>query len=210
MKFTIASFEDGAAIPGKFAFCVPGEPVAMSDNLSPAMSWSELPEGTQSLALICHDPDVPAVGDDVNQAGKCVPQELPRVDFFHLVLVDIPTSLTGLAEGALSNAVTARGKAPGKTDFGVQGINDYTGWFKGDKDMEGDYGGYDGPCPPWNDLLVHRYVFTLYALDVESLNLSGSFTGQQAEEAMAEHILEQACWSGTYTLNKSILDSSSN
>ena len=32
--------------------------------------------------------------------------------------------------------------------------------------MFGDYYGYDGPCPPWNDELVHRYVFTLYALDV--------------------------------------------
>lgn len=206
MKFSISSFEDGAAIPGKFAFCVPGNPVDMSDNISPAMSWSDLPEGTKSLALLIDDPDVPSVGDDVNQEGKTVSCELPRVEFFHLVLVDIPTSLSGLEEGALSKEVTARGKEPGKTEFGVQGINDYTGWFKGDKDMEGDYGGYDGPCPPWNDELVHRYVFTLYALDVESLNLSGSFTGQQAEEAMAEHILDQACWSGTYTLNKAIIE----
>ena len=47
-----------------------------------------------------------------------------------------------------------------------QGINDYTGWFAGDKDMAGNYFGYDGPCPPWNDEIPHRYVFTLYALDV--------------------------------------------
>jgi Raf kinase inhibitor-like YbhB/YbcL family protein len=206
MKFAITSFEDGAAIPGKYAFCVPGEPVAMSDNISPAMTWSELPEGTKSLALICHDPDVPSVGDDVNQEGKSVSATLPRVEFFHLVLVNISADLQGFEEGALSKEVTARGKAPGKTEFGVQGINDYTGWFKGDAEMEGDYGGYDGPCPPWNDELVHRYVFTLYALDVESVALSGSFTGQQAEEAIQEHIIEQATWSGTYTLNKSILE----
>jgi phosphatidylethanolamine-binding protein (PEBP) family uncharacterized protein len=40
------------------------------------------------------------------------------------------------------------------------------GWFAGDNDMRGDYYGYDGPCPPWNDEIVHRYVFTLFALDV--------------------------------------------
>ena len=54
-----------------------------------------------------------------------------------------------------------------------QGINDYTGWFAGDKDMAGNYFGYDGPCPPWNDEIPHRYVFTLYALDVPRLDVGG-------------------------------------
>ena len=44
--------------------------------------------------------------------------------------------------------------------------------------MSGDYFGYDGPCPPWNDALVHRYVFTLYALDVATLGLQGPFTAR--------------------------------
>jgi phosphatidylethanolamine-binding protein (PEBP) family uncharacterized protein len=40
--------------------------------------------------VICHDPDVPSKGDDVNQEGRGVPASLPRVDFFHWVLVDLP------------------------------------------------------------------------------------------------------------------------
>lgn len=207
MKLNISSFADGSAIPGEFAFCVPADEghVALSSNRNPHLAWSDAPEGTKSFAVICHDPDVPSVGDDVNQEGKSVPQDLARVDFFHWVLVNIPTSVNEIPAGSVSDGVTARGKEPGKSDLGQTGINDYTGWFAGDEDMKGDYGGYDGPCPPWNDTLIHRYVFTVYALDVETLDLSGSFTGQQAEEAMEDHILEQACWTGTYTLNKDLL-----
>ena len=35
----------------------------------------------------------------------------------------------------------------------------------------GNYFGYDGPCPPWNDAIPHHYVFTLYALDVARLDV---------------------------------------
>ena len=83
----------------------------------------------------------------------------------------------------------------------MTGINDYTGWFAGDPEMSGNYGGYDGPCPPWNDELVHLYHFTIYALDVASLGLAGAFGGQEALKAMEGHILAQARCSGTYTIN---------
>ena len=36
----------------------------------------------------------------------------------------------------------------GRAEHGVRGINNYTDWFAGDKEMKGDYGGYDGPFPP--------------------------------------------------------------
>lgn len=48
---------------------------------------------------------------------------------------------------------------------------------------------------------MHHYVFTLYALDVPSLNLQGSFTGLDALKAMQGHVLAQASLTGTYTLN---------
>ena len=96
-----------------------------------------------------------------------MPASLPRVDFFHWVLVDLPPDARPIERGEFSDGVTARGKPGPHAPRGArQGINDYTGWFAGDKDMAGNYFGYDGPCPPWNDALPHHYVFTLYALDV--------------------------------------------
>jgi Raf kinase inhibitor-like YbhB/YbcL family protein len=133
-----------------------------------------------------------------------VPADLPRVDFFHWVLVDIPAEIEALAEAADSDGVTARGKKPGPTPHGLRGINNYTDWFSGDADMEGDYGGYDGPCPPWNDSIIHHYHFTVYALDLPSLGLEGRFGGPEALKAMEGHVLAQGKWIGTYTLNPAL------
>ena len=71
--------------------------------------------------------------------------------------------------------------------------------------MAGDYCGYDGPCPPWNDSIVHHYVFTLYALDIERLPFEGKFTGQQVRDAMRGHVIGQAQIVGTYTLTPSLV-----
>lgn len=207
MKLQISSFADGSRIPGEFAFAVPADEghVALSSNRNPHLQWSGAPEGTKSFAVICHDPDVPSVGDDVNQEGKTVSKDLPRVDFFHWVLVNVPVSVAEIAAGSVSDSVTAGGKTPGQSELGLTGINDYTGWFSGNPDMAGDYGGYDGPGPPWNDLLIHRYIFTVYALDVDALDLSGSFTGQDALAAMEGHVLASDSWTGTYTVYKDYL-----
>lgn len=208
MQLRSDSFPNDGPIPGEFAFCVPGEdtPVAMAPNRNPQLMWGGAPEDTRSFALICHDPDVPSKGDDVNQEGRTVPKELPRVDFFHWVLIDIPATVTEIVAGTHSDGVTPRGKQPGPAPLGhgIQGINDYTGWFAADEAMRGNYGGYDGPCPPWNDEIVHHYHFTIYALDIATLDLSDNFTGQDALTAMQGHILAQATWIGTYTLNPAI------
>ncbi|MYB49970.1 MAG: YbhB/YbcL family Raf kinase inhibitor-like protein [Dehalococcoidia bacterium] len=206
MKLEVLSYEDGQPIPGEFAFCVPADEghVAMGSNRSPHVRWSEVPDGTQSLALIMHDPDVPSVPDDVNQEGRTVAHDLPRVDFYHWVLVDISHDTTEMPAGADADGITAGGKAPGPTGHGVRGVNNYTDWFAGDADMSGVYAGYDGPCPPWNDERLHHYHLTLYALDVESLGLSGNFGGPEALAGMEGHILAQASWVGTYTLNPTV------
>ena len=209
MKLWSDSFKDGAAIPGEFAFGLidPAAHVALSSNRNPHLAWSDAPLGTRSFALICHDMDVPSRGDDVNQEGRSVAADLPRVDFFHWVLVDLPAETNSIAAGAYSDSVTPRGKSGPEVGAGAagrQGLNDYTGWFAGDADMAGDYFGYDGPCPPWNDTIVHRYVFTLYALDVEHLPLNGKFTGAQVREAMQGHILAEARIIGTYTLTPAL------
>jgi len=71
--------------------------------------------------------------------------------------------------------------------------------------MAGQYFGYDGPFPPFNDSLVHHYVFTLYAVSVDRLAVEGAFTGAQARQALADKVLAEATLSGTYTLNRRLL-----
>lgn len=207
MKLTSKSFTDGQVIPGDFAFCIPDphHHVCLGKNLNPHLAWSDTPSGTRSLALICHDPDVPSRGDDVNQVGRTVPAALPRVDFFHWVLVDLPMDLAEIAAGECSSEVVPRGKAGPQTLHGARhGINSYTDWFSGDHDMRGDYYGYDGPCPPWNDEIVHHYVFTLYALDVPNLVIDGTITGPAVRNAMAGHVLGEARLTVRYSLNPAV------
>ena len=199
MKLSSQSFSNGQPIPAEFAA---GSATGFGGNRNPHLAWSEVPQGTRSFALICHDPDVPSKGDDVNQEGRTVPASLPRVDFFHWVLVDLPATLTQIAEGEFSADVTPRGKpGPAAAHGSRQGINDYTGWFAGDGDMRGDYYGYDGPCPPWNDTRLHHYHFTVYALDVERVPLEGRFGGDDVLAAIKPHVLGSARVTGTYTLN---------
>jgi Raf kinase inhibitor-like YbhB/YbcL family protein len=208
MRLWSDSWDNGERIGARFAAgrLDEGAGVAFSDNVNPHLAWSDLPAGTRSLVLICHDFDVPSRGDDVNQPDREVPSDLPRVDFFHWVLVDLPPTLAQIAEGEFSRGFTPRGKPGPQALYGArQGLNDYTGWFAGDAERAGNYFGYDGPFPPFNDSLVHHYVFTLYALDVARLPLEGAFTGQQVREALAGHVLDAATYSGTYTLNRRLV-----
>ena len=208
MKLWSDSWANGDPIPPRFAA---GKPdgrggAAIGDNWSPHLAWSDLPAGTRSLALICHDFDVPSQGDDVNQLGREVPADLPRVDFFQWVLVDLPAVPGVMVEAEHSRGFVARGK-PGPATAGAarQGLNDYTRWFAGEPAMAGSYFGYDGPFPPWNDSLKHHYVFTLYAVAVPRLPIEGIFTGEQVRQALAGRVLGEATLSGTYTLNQRLL-----
>jgi Raf kinase inhibitor-like YbhB/YbcL family protein len=211
MKLWSDSFDDGAAIPGEFAFGVPDRKahVALSSNRNPHLAWADAPPETKSFALIVLDVDVPSKPDDVNQEGRQVPADLPRVDFFHWVLFDLPATLQAIDAGSFSDRVTPHGKhgpmiAHGPVDGALHGLNDYTAWFAGDAAMEGDYYGYDGPCPPWNDSIVHRYVFTMHALDVERVVVTGRVTGAAVRDALAGHVLASATITGTYTLNPAV------
>lgn len=204
MQLSSKSFADGAVIPDEFAFAKidTTQHATLAANRNPQLAWGEVPPGTKSFALICHDPDVPSRGDDVNQEGREVPASLPRVDFFHWLLWDIPADVREIVAGSHSDGVTARGK-PGPAASGglCHGINDYTGWFAGDTGMAGTWYGYDGPAPPWNDSRVHHYVFTLHALDVDKLAVDGEPTGTAVRKAVEGHVLAQAQLTGTYTLN---------
>lgn len=204
MRLYSDSLKDREPIPEQYAFAVkdPEQHVRLSQNLSPHLGWDGLPEGARSLVLICHDPDVPSKPDDVNQEGREVPADLPRVNFYHWVLVDIPPTMKELREAEFAQGITPHGKkGPHAPQNTRQGLNDYTGWFSGDKDMEGFYYGYDGPCPPWSDSIPHRYIFTLYAIDVDRCPVENTFTGDEVLQAIEGHVLDQASLQVTYTLN---------
>lgn len=172
-----------------------------ADNRSPHVAWDDLPEGTQSLAIIFLDTDAPTVPDTVNQEGQMVPHDLPRADFYHWVVADIDPAAGEFAEGAFSSEVTPHGKPGPLHPMGVrQGINSYTDWFAGDVDMQGDYFGYDGPFPPWNDERTHNYYLTVYALDVPVAPVEGVFDGPSLRRAIEPHVLSSVSIHGTYRI----------
>src|ERR1700728_4383994 len=83
MTLTISGFPDGGQIPVKFSQAAPGVPVG--EGTSPAMSWANVPAGTQSFFLNMHDMDLARNKTTDDQA--------------HWVLWDIPATATGLPEG---------------------------------------------------------------------------------------------------------------
>ena len=127
--------------------------------------------------------------------------DVPRRNFYHWVLADIPGNVTSLKEGADSNARVVHGKPATPAAAGVRGLNDYTKVTAANDAMKGQYYGYDGPCPPWNDDLVHRYHFTVYALSVPSLDLPKDFDAAAAMDAMKGKILAQGEELGLFTQN---------
>jgi phosphatidylethanolamine-binding protein (PEBP) family uncharacterized protein len=203
MKLWSDSFPPGGYIPPHYALGRhhPRSHVELSDNVNPHLAWSDLPAGTRSLAVICVDADAPSRRDDANREDRVVPLDLPRADFHHWVLVDLPADAAAIAEGEFSRGVTARGKPGPDSVRGTRsGLNDYTGWFKGDADMEGQYFGYDGPCPPWNDALAHTYHFRLLALDIPRCPVEGVFTARDVVAATERHVVAQASFSGVYAI----------
>ncbi len=77
---TTTAFEDGGVIPDKYT------QVAGPAAVSPALSWSQVPAGTQSFVLLMHDPE-----PVLNKGSK--------MDITHWLVWNIPATSTGLAEG---------------------------------------------------------------------------------------------------------------
>ncbi len=93
MQLTTSAFGDGEAIPTRHT----GE----GEDVSPAFAWTNVPDGTESFALICHDPDAPLI-----KPGS--------YGFVHWVLYNVPAGTDSLEEGTA--AFTA-----GANDFGNAG-----------------------------------------------------------------------------------------
>ena len=85
--------------------------IRLAANHNPQLKWTGAPAQTRSFALICVDPDAPTKPDDVNKEGRTIPASLPRVNFVHWVLVDMPASGSPVRDGEFSSGVTAKGKS---------------------------------------------------------------------------------------------------
>lgn len=91
MQITSSAFREGEAIPRKYT--------CDGEDVSPPLSWSGAPEGTESFALIVDDPDAPV--------GTWV----------HWVIYDLPAGVTSLPEGVEAVERPHVGGINGITDF---------------------------------------------------------------------------------------------
>lgn len=105
---------------------------------------------------------------------------------FVLIMVDPDAPGGTFTHWVLFNIPGSRDRLPGDVQppqVGISGRNDFGRL------------GYGGPCPPRG---VHRYIFTLYALDTPSLPLGEGALRHQVEQAMRGHVLGQAQLMGRY------------
>ncbi|MCK9539837.1 YbhB/YbcL family Raf kinase inhibitor-like protein [Dokdonella sp.] len=196
MQLHSDSFRHLEPIPDQYAFGVPttGE-MRHGGNRNPHLRWRGAPEGTRSFVVLCIDTDVPTRFEDANQPGRSLPRDMPRRDFTHWVMIDVPAGTTEIAAGSCSDGIVEGGKQSPRGPSGSrQGRNDY-----GDADAA--WYGYDGPCPPFNDERLHHYHFHVHALDVDRLDVPDDFGLDEVKQAMQDHILASATLTGTYTRN---------
>ena len=167
------------------------------ENHNPHLAWADVPEGTRSFALVCDDLDAADVDQESWASGR-LPRDVKARVLCHWVLVDLPGGLRALGKGEMSDGAYAGGKiGPGARHGARQGLNDMTGFFANGGLLKGQYFGYDGPCPP-EGAKAHRYVFELYALDVGTLAVEGTFGKADVLAAIEGHVLAKAVLTGLF------------
>ena len=112
-------------------------------------------------------------------AMVCEDPDAPRGTWIHWVLYNISGDAVELTKAVPTLPQLPSGARHGRNTAG---------------DMA-----YAGPCPPPGK--PHRYFFRLYALDI-SLNLPPGATKAELEQAMAQHIVAQGTFMGTYEHRK--------
>jgi hypothetical protein len=208
LEVRIDGLKNGGVIPDKYRFCVPAAQghVAPGPDISPAISWSKGPAGTKSYIITLTDIDnLAEQREKQNKEGMTVPASARRRTVFHWLLIDVPANVTSLPEGAESEGRVPHGKPQTPAKVGVRGLNAFTEFMAANEQMKGQWFGYDGPCPAWNDELAHRNVFTVYALSVASLNLSGAFDGSAAMAALEGKVLAKGELVGLSSTNPEVI-----
>lgn len=95
IELTSTAFQEGEAIPRHYT----GD----GKNVSPPLAWRAPPDGAQSLALICDDPDA------------------PRKVWVHWVIFNLPAESRELSEHVPPEATLPNGAVQGTNDFGKAG-----------------------------------------------------------------------------------------
>lgn len=95
MKITSPAFKENSAIPARYT--------CDGEDVSPPLEWSDLPKNTQTVALICDDPDA------------------PKQDLAHWVVFNLSPDQRRLAEHVPAEPQLASGARQGKNDFGRVG-----------------------------------------------------------------------------------------
>lgn len=144
----------GEHMPMTFA-----HPGAGGQNVSPHLVWSGFPAETRSFTVTCFDPDAPTPSG-----------------FWHWLVVNLPSSVTELSQGAASVQLPGSAFA-----------------------LRNDYGevGYGGPYPPEGDR-PHRYFFVVHAVDVAALDLTTDSSAAYASFNLAFHTLARAIITPTF------------
>ena len=127
----------------------------LGDNISPQLSWSNAPQGTQSFAIICHNPDAPR----------------PH-SWYHWLVVNIPLNVKSIAQGE-----KIKGATETITDFKTIG--------------------YGGACPPVGHG-IHHYNFTVYALDVDKLDVNKDSKPTEVEKKVLAHSIAKSTITALY------------
>lgn len=156
-KFSLSSsaFAEGKAIPVQYA----NTGVSGGRNVSPPLSWVSPPNETKSFALACVD------------------RHPIANNWVHWLVINIPRSATGLAEGASRSEKLPPGAKELQNTFGTAG--------------------WGGPQPPRGSG-SHPYEFLLYALNVESLNLGANTSLSAFNKAVEGKVIATVKLVGTY------------
>jgi Raf kinase inhibitor-like YbhB/YbcL family protein len=128
-------------------------------NVSPQLKWSGAPEGTKSFAVTVYDPDAPTGSG-----------------WWHWIVLNIPPSVTELAQGASGEGKLPAGALETRTDYGKPG--------------------YGGAAPPKGS--KHRYIFTVYALKTDKIDLPADASGAMAGFFINANALAKASITVTY------------
>ena len=155
-KLTSQDFKNGGKVPTK---CTK---VTGAKNISPQLSWSNVPPGTKAFVIACID---------IHPIAR---------NWVHWIVIDIPATVSSIG----SNASGAKMPA-------------------GAKEMENSFGfrGWGGPRPPAGTG-VHKYVFTIYALNTATFTPGNDCLSEDMLLRLLKgKVLAKASIIGTYEQN---------